>query len=88
MILIVDASVLFSALIKRSFTFDLFESLSDRGFDLRSPQYLSEEIEDKRDRLLEYSKLTPSELDFVAELLLGKIKIFSTSDLLKELGLR
>ena len=80
MILIVDASVLFSALIKRSFTFDLFESLSDRGFDLCSPQYLLEEIEIKRDRLLEYSKLTPSELDFVAELLLGKIKIIPKSE--------
>ena len=80
MILIVDANVLFSALIKRSFTFDLFESLSGRGFDLHSPQYLLEEIETKRDRLLEYSKLMPSELDFAAELLLGKIKIISKSE--------
>ena len=80
MILIVDANVLFSALIKRSFTFDLFESLSGGGFDLHSPQYLLEEIETKRNRLLEYSKLMPSELDFVAELLLGKIKIISKSE--------
>ena len=72
---IVDASVLFSALIKRNFTFDLLETLSDRGHRLYSPMYLLEEINSKRERLLKFSKLTGSELDFMIEFLLGKITI-------------
>ena len=80
MILIVDANVLFSALIKRSFTFDLFGLLSDKGLELRSPQYLLEEVNKRRERLLKFSKLKASELDFVTEFLLNKIKIISKSE--------
>ena len=80
MILIVGANVLFSALIKRSFTFDLFGLLSEKGLELSSPQYLLEKINKRRERLLKFSKLKDSELDFVTEFLLDKIKIISESE--------
>ena len=78
--LVVDASVFFSALIKRGFAFDLLEALSDKGYNLYSPQYLLEEISSKRERLLKFSKLTNSELNFVTEFLLDKIKIVPKSE--------
>lgn len=80
MILVVDASVLFSALIKRSYSLDLIEVLFSKGDGLYSPQYLLEEVGKRRDRLLKFSKLAPLELDFVIQFLLEKIKIVPESE--------
>lgn len=78
--LVVDANIIFAALTKRSFTFDFIRLLHKLGFELYSPQYILEEIDEKMDRLLRFSKLEREELEFLIKLLFKKIIIVPESE--------
>jgi len=51
--LVVDANIIFAALIKRGFSFDLLIGLGENGFTLLSPQWLKEELESNKKKLCE-----------------------------------
>ena len=74
MLLVVEANIVYKALIKRGFVFKLIKLLSKSGFKLYSPQFVSEEIKKGEDKLLKYSKLPKDELEFLINKLFKKIE--------------
>lgn len=77
--LVVDAEVVFAALMSRGYTFGMIKRLSDEGHELLAPDYLQEEIERRKDKIQKFSGLTTSGLDFVLGLLFERIKLLSKS---------
>lgn len=77
--LVVDANIVFGALSKRGFTFEFIRSLSRTGFGLYSPEYISEEIDDKMEKLLLFSKLSRTELEFLIRQLFRRVEVVSKS---------
>jgi len=73
--LVIDANVVISALIKKGFAFDLIVALSRVGIKLLSPDFLWEEVEKKKGRILKYSKLEENELDFLIKFLFKRIEV-------------
>src|SRR3989344_6608980 len=71
--LVVEANIVFQALIKRGFMLDLIKLLSSKGYRLYSPEFLSEEIGKRKDMLLQLSGLSKPELEFFINLLLRYI---------------
>lgn len=80
MILVVDAEVIFAALIARGFTLELIKILSEHGVDLISPDYVSEEIKRRKNKLIRFSGLSETQLDFVINLIFEKIKIVNREE--------
>ena len=73
--LVIDANVVISALIKRGFAFDLIIGLRRAGVKLVSPDFLWEEVERKKGKILKYSKLEEKELDFLIGVLAKRIEV-------------
>ena len=73
--LVVEANIVFQALIKRGFILGLIRLLSKAGARLYSPEFILREISKRKERLLKYSGLTKVELEFVIKLLFKKIEI-------------
>ena len=71
--LVIDANIVFAVLIKRGFSLQMLLEMSDKGAELYSPAWLEEELENGKEKLLKYSKLDESKLDFFIETILGKI---------------
>ncbi len=80
MILVVDAEVIFAALIARGFTLDLIKRLSDEGHELLSPDYLLEEIERRKSKIKKFSGLSDTELEFPLGLIFERIKLAEKSE--------
>jgi len=78
--LVVEANIVFQALIKRGFILGLIRSLSKTGIKLCSPEFVFDEIKKREERLLKYSGLTKAEFEFVMKLLFKKIKIVPKSE--------
>ena len=62
-------------MIKKGFAFDLIVALSRVGIKLLSPDFLWEEVEKKKGRILKYSKLEENELDFLIKFLFKRIGV-------------
>jgi len=68
MLLVVDANVVFSALIREGVTLRLFEFNSIfEIFELFAPEFIWEEIEEYKDKIIKKSKLSEEELERVLE---------------------
>ncbi len=74
---VVDANILFSALIKPSHNFKLISGLHNSGVKLYSPQFVFEEIQKREEKILRFSKLNAYELKFVMGKLLKSLEIVS-----------
>jgi predicted nucleic acid-binding protein len=80
MILIVDANIFFSALISKGKTFRIFAINSvTETFELLTPEFLMEEIEEHKKEILSKSKLSPLEIEKALKLLQREIKFISPS---------
>ena len=77
--LVVDANVVFAALVKKGFTFEFIRLLPKLGFKLYSPAYTLEEIRGEMGKLSEFSKLSGAELEFLMGFLFKRIEIISES---------
>jgi len=70
--IVIDSNILFSALIKDSFTRDII--LKYTGFFL-FPDFIFEEVENHKEELLEKSKLNKPDFDNLLRLILKKVFI-------------
>jgi predicted nucleic acid-binding protein len=76
---VVDANIVFSALIKRSYTLDLMFFNELRLF---SPEFLIEELLEHKDEIISKSGLTSLEYEKYLEIILRRIRIVPTVELL------
>ena len=85
--LVVDANVVFSALIPRSIAFFVFSlnSLSKK-FEFIAPEYLWLEIEKKKEKIQKCSGLRKEELEELIDSLKGEIEIIPNSEFLEFLA--
>ncbi|MEK6983547.1 MAG: PIN domain-containing protein [Nanoarchaeota archaeon] len=60
--LVIEANIIFAALIKRSDNFKLIKLLPELGIRLYSPQFVFEEIKNREEKILRFSKLDAFEL--------------------------
>jgi len=66
MLLVIDANVVFSALLMKGKPLKIFEANSLLNkYEFISPEYLFSEIEEEMDRILKYSQYSPEEFDRV-----------------------
>ena len=81
--LVVDANVVFSALVKKGITFSVFllNSLSKK-FEFIAPGYLWIEIDSKKEKILKYSGLSREELEDLIRFLKREIEIIPSSEFL------
>jgi len=88
MLLVVDANVVFSALIKEGSTLRLLEFNSIfKIFELVAPEFIWDEIEEHKDEIIEKSKLAEEGLRKVLEFIRSEIKTIPAeyfSEFLKE----
>lgn len=81
MLLVVDANVVFSALVKRGNSFEVFEkNRLFKKFDFIAPEFMFTELENKRERLKEETKLSEKEIEDVLSLIKDQITSISSSD--------
>ncbi|RLG09160.1 MAG: hypothetical protein DRN64_04240, partial [Thaumarchaeota archaeon] len=74
MLLVVDANVVFSALIKEGATLRLFEFNSIfKIFELIAPEFIWDEIEEHKEEIIRKSKLSEEELERVLEFIRSEI---------------
>lgn len=73
--LVVDANILFAALIKKGWTFNFIRLLSKKGFKLYSPAYILDETNDRMDRLTRFSGLNKAEIEFLVGILFRRIEV-------------
>ncbi|MBI5635876.1 hypothetical protein HY993_02855 [Candidatus Micrarchaeota archaeon] len=78
MMLVVDANILFSAVIRNAMTRYLF---SYGGLALFAPDFIFEEFEEHKPEILLKTQKTESEFNAIFNLLKEKISIFSENDL-------
>ena len=78
--LIVEANIIFAALIKKSGNFKLISLLPKLGVKLYSPEFVFEEIGKREEKLLKFSGLNISELRFLTGKLFKSIKSVSKSE--------
>ncbi len=76
--LVVDANILFSALIKDSFSYDL---LFSGKFCLFTPEYILIELEKHKEEILEKTERTAEEFFRLVETLKRRISIFPLEEL-------
>jgi len=75
MLLVVDANVVFSALIKEGTTLRLFEFNSIfEIFELVAPEFIWDEIEGHKEEIIRKSKLSEGELEKVLEFIRSEIR--------------
>ena len=81
--LVVDANVVFSALVSKGVAFSVFflNSLVKK-FEFIAPEYLWVEIEKRKNKILEYSGFSEEELDEVINFLKKEIEIIPDSEFL------
>ena len=82
MILIVDANVLFSALIKRGITYKII--FSDK-LKLITPDFVIEEYTEHKKEILNKSGLNEKGLELLFEILKGQIEIISSHDFVEKI---
>ena len=73
--LVVEANIIFSALIKQSYNFKLLSVLGGLGIKLYSPEFVFEEIKKREEKILRFSKLNADELKFILDKLFKAIEI-------------
>lgn len=78
--LVLDANIVFAALIKKSFTFELIKLLFRKGTTLYLPEYVCEEIKKREDKILRYSKLNSPELKFLIKILFKRFEVVPKSE--------
>ncbi|HLD15709.1 MAG TPA: PIN domain-containing protein [Candidatus Nanoarchaeia archaeon] len=83
MILIVDANVLFSALIKRGIT---YETIFSDKLRLITPDFVIEEYHKHKDEILSKSGLSGKDLELLFEILKGQIEIISSQDFIDKIS--
>ena len=76
---IVDANVIFSALVTRSVNLDVMRSLYSSGSALYVPEYLFEEIERKEETIVKESGLSPTILRLWLRVISRMLKTVSRS---------
>jgi len=75
MLLVVDANVVFSALIREGSTLRLLEFNSIfKIIELVAPEFLWDEIEEHKEEIIKKSKLSEEELEKVLEFIMSEIK--------------
>jgi len=72
--LVVEANIIFASLIRRSDNFRLVCLLPRIGVRLFSPQFALEEIKNREEKLLKFSKLNVFELRFLIKTLFKSVK--------------
>ena len=83
MFLVVDANVIFSALISRGKTFRIFSVNSIINFfDLVAPEFLKEELKEHKDEVIKKSKLSASDVEKLFQLIEKEIQFVSSSEFL------
>ena len=75
--LIIDANILFAALVKDGATIEL---ILEYDFHLFAPEFLFDEFSKYKDELLEKTKRTPEEFDQILDLLKLKINVVPKED--------
>lgn len=81
MLAIVDANVVFSALVGKGNTYKVFESNKVFGFfEFIAPEYMLSEIDEKSDRLLSLTHLEREELDDAYSFIKAQISIISFAE--------
>src|SRR3989338_3932834 len=78
--LVVEANVIFAALIKKSDNFKLISLLPKLGLKLYSPEFVFEEIKKREEKLLKFSGLNIYELRFLINKLFKSVKSVSKSE--------
>jgi len=80
MLLVVDANVVISSLVKKGVTFEVF-MLNHilKKFEFVAPEFLMVEVEKRREELLEETKLSEDEFDEVMGFLMGEIDLIPSS---------
>ncbi len=73
MLLVLDANIVFSVLIKSEFILKLIYLLKRSGCKLITPDAVFKEIEENKGKILKYSKFSESEVDFILDELIKKI---------------
>ena len=73
MLLILDANIVFSALIKGEFTLRLIYLLRRSGYKLVTPKAVLDEIEENKGKILRYSKFSEPDVDFILDGLINKV---------------
>jgi len=88
MILVIDANVIFSALIRKSLTLKLLEfNKIFKIFELVAPEYLIEEIKEHEEEIINKSELRKEDLEKVMNFIFSGIRIIpeeSFSEFLEE----
>ena len=80
--LVVDANVLFAALVGRDKTQELFFS---NKINLIAPLKLIEEFEKNKEEIAKWGKVSVSELMYAFDIIKEKIKLFSTNNISSEI---
>lgn len=83
MILVVDANVLFAALIKRGIT---YKAIFSDKLNLITPDFVIEEYNGHREEILSKSGLSEKELELLLEILKGQIEIISSYDFVDKIS--
>jgi predicted nucleic acid-binding protein len=87
MLLVVDANVVISSLVKKGVTFEVF-MLNHilKKFEFVAPEFLMVEVEKHRKELLEETKLPDDEFDEVMGFLMGEIDLIPSSQFVEFLS--
>ncbi len=86
MIVVVDANVIFSALLGRGNTFNVFESNKIfQRFEFVAPEFLFTEIGKRMDKILAHTKLNKDEVSQIFGFLKDQINFVPASDFLDKL---
>lgn len=85
MLLVVDAEVIFAALIARGFTLQIIKVLVENEVELISPEYVFEEINNRKRKITKLSGLSEVELHFLLSVIFEKIKVISKDEYLQHL---
>ena len=81
MLSVVDANIVFSALISKGKPFSVFMSNKALNyFEFTAPEYLLSEMEDKWDRLVSYTRLDVKDLGDVYSFIKSQISIASLAE--------
>lgn len=77
MMIVVDANIVFSVLIRGEFTLRLMYLLKRSGFRLVTPEAVFDEIKENKNKILRHSKFSEAEVDFILdEVVRNMVKVF------------
>jgi|SRR3989344_1363496 len=87
MLLVVDVNVVFSALIKKGNSFEVFEyNKLFNKFEFIAPEFMASELDKKMDRLLSETRLSKEELNNSLEFIKKQITFVPSSGFLNKLS--